>query len=347
MVTTKLATTAVCFVAVVVGLLVLDRAASLFAPVVLALVIGVVLSPLSRRIDRLGAPHGVSAFLTLAMILALIVGLVILLGPIVEEIFDRAPVIWVEIREVLSSLQSTAQGIDQVSEQVADALNESGPGTEDAPKDRVEVPTLADALMLAPSLAAWLLIFAGTLYFFLLSRREVYDWISRTGLVDSAAVMVEAEREVSRYFLTITLINAGFGTLIALALIALGMPYAILWGFILFVANFILYLGPAIYAVALLVAGIVSFDGLASFLPAIVFVGMNLIEAQFVTPSLIGRQMKVNPLLVFLSLVFWLWLWGPIGGIVAIPLLVWGISLNGRRRRPNRDVAVEPAVAAQ
>ena len=88
--------------------------------------------------------------------------------------------------------------------------------------------------------------------------------------------------------------------------------------------------GPALVAAALLLAGLLSFDGLAGLAPAALFVSMNAIEGQFVTPALVGRHMHVNPLLVFLSLVFWLWLWGPIGGIVAIPVLVWTLYLLGR-----------------
>jgi predicted PurR-regulated permease PerM len=135
---------------------------------------------------------------------------------------------------------------------------------------------------------------------------------------------------VSSYFLAITFVNAGFGTLVTLAMLVLGMPQPILWGIATFLLNFILYLGPALVAAALLIVGIVSFDGAYSFVPVAVFVMLNMVEAQFVTPSVVGQQMSLNPLLVFLSLVLWLWLWGPVGGLVAIPLLVWVlIILNG------------------
>jgi predicted PurR-regulated permease PerM len=98
--------------------------------------------------------------------------------------------------------------------------------------------------------------------------------------------------------------------------------------------NFILYLGPACVAVALLVAGIVVFDGPTVLLPPALFVGLNLLEGQFVTPMLVGRHMSVNPLLVFLSLVFWLWLWGPLGGFIAIPLLIWSLAIAGQLGHP-------------
>ena len=107
-----------------------------------------------------------------------------------------------------------------------------------------------------------------------------------------------------------------------------------LWGLAAFLLNFVLYLGPVVFAFALFIGGIVQFEGAISFLPAALYVAMNLTEGQFVTPALVGRHMKVNPLLVFLSLVFWLWLWGPIGGVVAIPFLVWTLFLVGELRDP-------------
>ncbi|UWQ18058.1 AI-2E family transporter [Jannaschia sp. M317] len=322
---------AVTLLAVIATLAVLREASALFAPVVLALVIGVVLSPLARRIDRLGAPAALSAFLTLAIMLGMLAGLAVLIEPVISSLVRRAPVIWLEIRETIADLRGAITGLDRVSESVSEAL--AVPGTARATDDGVEIPSLRDALLLAPNLAAWLLLLIGTLYFFLLSRRDVYAWVTTTDLAITIGDMLEAEREVSRYFLTITCINAVFGIVVTLALWLIGMPFAALWGFIAFLANFILYLGPAIFAVSLLVGGVVAFDGLVSFLPAAVFVGLNLTEGQFVTPGLVGRQMSVNPLLVFLSLVFWLWLWGPIGGIIAIPLLVWILVIQGRHKK--------------
>lgn len=327
---------AIWLLAIIAVMTVLDIASALFAPVVMALVLGVVLSPLARRIDRLGVPNAAGAFLTLMLMLAVIAGLFVLVEPVVSSIIARAPVIWSELSATIAELQSTMRGIDRMSEQVSEALGDSAAGSAGS---AMPVPTVSDAIVLAPGLAAWVMIFVGTLYFFLLSRREVYAFVARSQMGPSAADLLEAEREVSRYFLTIAVINAGFGLVVAAIFWFVGIPYPILWGGIVFLANFILYLGPALVVVALVVAGAVFFDGAMTFVPALIFLGCNVLEAQFVTPSLIGRQMAVNPLLVFLSLVFWLWLWGPVGGIVAIPLLVWGLAVLSRR--PAR--AAEPA----
>ena len=133
---------------------------------------------------------------------------------------------------------------------------------------------------------------------------------------------------MSRYFLTILLINAAFGVIVAGAMAIVGMPWPMTWGIVAFLLNFILYLGPIFMAGCLVVAGSMTFTGPEAFLPATVYVALNATEGQFVTPSLVGRSLHVNPLLVFLSLVLWLWLWGPLGGFVAIPLLIWLIAVT-------------------
>ena len=323
---------AIWLLAIIAVFTVLRVASGLFAPIIFALVVGVVLSPIARKIDRLGPPPALSAFITLLLLLAFLVGLFLLIEPVLSRAITRAPFIWAELRETFVQVRIALQGLNDVSDQVADALTE-GPAVAapDAPADPA-MPSISDALWMAPEYAARAMIFVGTLYFFLLSRRDVYGWISGSAMRVRTEDMLEAEHEVSRYFLTITIINLGFATIVTLALLAIGMPYAILWGFTAFLANFILYLGPAAFALALLLGGLVSFAGPISFAPVVIYVSLNLTEGQFVTPSLVGRQMAVNPLLVFLSLVVWLWLWGPIGGIIAIPLLVWSLALIKRFR---------------
>jgi predicted PurR-regulated permease PerM len=141
------------------------------------------------------------------------------------------------------------------------------------------------------------------------------------------------------------MINAGLGAATAMALQAMGLPGGLLWGVVAFLMNFIVYLGPAIFIVALLFAGVAAFDGGMALAPALTFVVLNGIEGQFVTPALVGRNMALNPLLVFLALIFGIWLWGPIGGIVAIPLLLWVLVLNDGLKAPTPAAEPTPAPA--
>ncbi len=133
----------------------------------------------------------------------------------------------------------------------------------------------------------------------------------------------------------------------------IGLPAPYIWGMVAGLMNFILYIGPATVAASLLVAGALAFDGPMTVIPSLAFLCINGIEAQFVTPTLVGKHMHVNPLLVFLSLVLWLWLWGPLGGIVAIPILLYVLAIvsgfgvsqtisfgTPGRSRPNRSAGV-------
>ena len=326
-----------------------------FAPLALALVIGVVMSPLSDALERLGLGRLTATLVTLGLALVLVLGLGFLLVPLAQDVLNRMPRIWAELREAADSLQSLLQGLRQASAEVAQAIDPKN-GAGNADEAPLTLPRITDALMFAPSVALQLLLFIGTLFFFILSRDEVYRWLGQIfDRVEApgrfAGRLRRAERRVSRYFVTITLINAGLGLAVAGVLSVVGLPSPLLWGFVAALLNFILYLGPAMLAAALVVAGAVSFDGPTTLLPVAVYLALHVTEGQFVTPALIGRNMALNPLLVFVSLVFWMWMWGPIGGIVAIPLLIWGVAIATPRQVRRRRQAVSlargvPAVAA-
>jgi predicted PurR-regulated permease PerM len=166
-------------------MIVLNFAATLFAPIILAIVLGVVLSPLADGMDRAGLPIGLSAFLTLLLTLFLIAAILFLLEPVLTEAINRAPVIWTELRGAIEVAQSTLRGLEQAGEEVADALGEAG--STDGLEDTVTVPSITDALFHAPGYAARVLIFVGTLYFFLLSRTDVYAWVERLNIKLSAS----------------------------------------------------------------------------------------------------------------------------------------------------------------
>lgn len=317
-------TTCVALLTLIAVLTVMRLAEGLFAPMVAAIVLGIVCAPATDVIERAGIPRIAAALLVLFTFLTTFTALFFAVEPTISNAIRQAPLIWREMTEILETLKSALSGVREIQETVTGALAEDAntpqQPAEDAP---MAFPGVLDALALAPSLAAAIMIFVGTFYFFLVARSDVYDRADRANIRLSRAILCKAEARVSRYFITITVINAIFGALVGVAMTALGVANPMLWGLAAFLVNFVLYLGPVTFALALLVAGIVQFDGAMSFAPAALYITMNMTEGQFVTPSLVGRHMRVNPLLVFVSLVFWLWLWGPIGGVVAIPILVW------------------------
>ncbi len=317
---------AVMAIAVILGFAALKTGAGIFAPMTLGLVTGVILAPITQALERAGLPAGLSAAVVLLLGVSAMLVLALLAEPMIRSIAGELPRIRFELRSTIYELRDLFRGIDAVNREVKAALG-TAPGAGDAAEAAPDMPGLADALLLAPLVLAQALVFCGTLFFFLLTRKSIYGWVARvTGTTEDTVVLLRrfdaAERIVARYFLTITMINAGLGVCLGAALSLIGLPGPFIWGAVAALLNFVLYVGPMAVAIGLLLAGLVSFDGLMAMAPAAAFLSLNLLEAQFVTPGLLGKHMAVNPLLIFVSLVIWLGLWGPIGGIVAIPVLV-------------------------
>jgi predicted PurR-regulated permease PerM len=128
---------------------------------------------------------------------------------------------------------------------------------------------------------------------------------------------------VSKYLLTITMVNIGVGVVVALLMWAIGMPSPILWGALAAVLNYIPFVGQGFMALILFLVGLSTGGELAAaMLPVGLYWCVNLVEGNFVTPNLLGRTMTINPFMIFLSLTFWLWAWGPVGGLIAVPSLL-------------------------
>ncbi|MAU46979.1 MAG: AI-2E family transporter [Yangia sp.] len=326
-------------------LLALKVAEDIFAPLMLAIVVGVIFAPLADRLERLGLPRGVVALGIIIGIFFAIAALAFLVEPYITLVIDRIPSIKFELGKLMFEYRGLIQGIGEVSGEIEDALGAAVAESSDA----TGVPTMKDALFLAPVILAQALVFLGGLFFFLLTRNDIYRWMAhRIGSGPETPMMLErfcaAEKMVSRYFAAISVVNAGLGLAVGAALMLIGLPGAVVWGIAAMLLNFVLYLGPAALAGGLLLAGIVNFDGLMTFAPMAIYLGLNMTEAQFVTPSLVGRHVQINPFLIFVALLFWLWFWGPLGGIVAIPVTLITLRLfDILGDRPSRNPAARPA----
>jgi len=144
----------------------------------------------------------------------------------------------------------------------------------------------------------------------------------------TAHVFRDVEAKVSRYLISITIINICVAIAVTLAMWAIGMPSPPLWGALAGVLNYIPYVGQAVMIVILLAVGLGTQAELwAILLPVACYVAINFTEGQIVTPHFIGRTMTLNPFIIFLSITFWLWSWGPVGGLIAVPTLLIAQSL--------------------
>jgi predicted PurR-regulated permease PerM len=154
-------------------------------------------------------------------------------------------------------------------------------------------------------------------------RSAVNLFNSRDGRLRALKIFNDVERSLSGYLITVTIINACVGVVATLITWLLGFPAPPLWGALAFVLNYIPYVGPGIMQITLFVIGLLTFDTL---LPALIaplfFMAFTFVEGHFIMPNIVGRQLLLHPLAVFLSLAFWAWLWGPVGAFLATPILI-------------------------
>lgn len=305
---------------ILVGALIFAK--TILAPMVFALVLGVVVSPAADRLSRMGCPRVIVAGALLVVTSSIVVIAFLLLEPILTLLVEELPDIKREVQGWIVTLSDLLRGVEAISDEIENTVEG---GSSEAVTSAV--PSIMDAVWLAPNFASQMFIFAGTLFFFVLTRAELY---AAAGAAREKLHM--ADTAVARYFAAVTVVNVGLGVATALVLTGLGVNSAVLWGVAAGLLNFVLYLGPLIIVGSLLIAGMIQFSGAIALLPPAAFLMLNIIEAQFVTPAFVGQRLQMNPLCVFLAIVFGLWLWGPIGAIVALPVIVWFSALISPER---------------
>ena len=206
-------------------------------------------------------------------------------------------------------------------------------GRADSMKARtVAVETPNSALDLIATSAPYALIqsfFALLVIFFFLAgwtrmrKRTITTRASFDGAMTTARVIQQVVDATSLYLGTITVVNLGMGLFVALILWMIGMPTPLMWGGIVAVLNYVPYLGPIASTLLLALGGLMAFaDPWYALLPAVSFAGIHLIEANLITPAVVGRRLTINPLLILVALSFWAWVWGTTGALLAVPLLI-------------------------
>jgi predicted PurR-regulated permease PerM len=171
-------------------------------------------------------------------------------------------------------------------------------------------------------------VFFGTLFFFLLGRARLRHVLiaffeNRDSRLRTLKILNDIEHNLTNYLSVVALINLCVGIAATLITYFVGLPNAIAWGVLAFILNFIPYIGALMMEGVLLAVGLVTFPTLTHALIApLLYLGFSTLEGHFITPSIMGRRLTLNPLTVFLALIFWTWLWGPMGAFLAVPLLI-------------------------
>lgn len=311
----------------------LQAGSEFFLPLAAALVIAIALVPALEWLERRGFPSAVAAALCVIGFLVMINGaLALIILPASDwfiQLPDRLPRIRANLAPVIDFYASLQKFVD-------DSLQAFASGTAaQAQAMSVQTPgSLIDYLSTSAPAAAIQTFFAILVIFFFLSgwttlrQQTIRSRGSFDSALHTARIIQNVVASTSAYLTTIVFINVMLGVCIALSLWALGMPSPLMWGGIVTLCNFVPYVGPIIAAGLLGMGGLMTFDSVGvALVPAFIQIGFHTIEANLVTPLILGRRLTLNPLLILLSLSFWGWIWGAPGAFLAVPILIIGQTI--------------------
>lgn len=300
-------------------------AKDLVLPILLGFLIALTLSPLSRFLERLGIGRTVSALLLVGITGVTLIAVIGGSAGTIALWADEIPSMGAEIKSKLRNVSQTVDSMREATEEVS----KIGAENETAPEVVVKQPGLLNNALSKGAKISGTIIVALILALFLLASGDLFylklvqSFQTITGKKRALRAVYDVERRVSRYLLTITVINACLGIAIGAYLAALGMPAAYVWGVAAFLLNFLPYIGGVIGALLVAAYAIVTFDSVYyALLAPLGYQILTAIEGQFITPYLVGRRLEINTVAVFLTVVFWGWLWGIAGALVAVPFLV-------------------------
>lgn len=302
----------------------------LVLPILLALFFALIGNPIIRLLQKLWLPRALAAVLVVAGGIALAVGLGQQLVEPASEWVREVPQQMRKLTPKLRAVAKPVQDANKVAENIARvAGGESTNKTEQVIKTEVNDPY--KALAATPKIIAQVLaVVLLTLFFMIfgqnLQKHAIDLMPDRQRKRITVDILQSIEREMSRYVLTITVINAALGLVFAVALYffaSVPIDEALLWGTMAALLNFAPYVGPLIGVLVMLVMGFTTqSDMWPALLPAALYLGLHTLEGQILTPIVLGKRMALSPLVLMIALMVFGWVWGIIGLLLAVPLLV-------------------------
>jgi Predicted permease len=304
-------------------------AQGLLLPVLLAMFFALIGNPVIRLLQRVYVPRFVSALLVLVLGVA---GTVVLAQQLVAPAGEWVRQVPREMRDLAPKLRSLAKPVQEANKAAENIARAAGGENTSRPVQvvRTEVNDPYKALAATPRMIASVLAVVLLTFFFMvygqsLQRNAMALLPDRQQKRLTVEILQSIEHEMSRYVVTISLINVLVGLALAGALYWMGIPgdEALLWGTMAAILNYAPYVGPLVGILVMLLMGFVAFDEFwQSVLPAAVYLGLHTLEGQIVTPIVLGARMALSPLVLILALMVLGWLWGIVGLLLAVPLLV-------------------------
>jgi predicted PurR-regulated permease PerM len=295
-------------------------------PIAIAVILNLLLSPVVRGLKRLRVPEPIGAALVVVSLIGTLGFGVYALALPAQQWLARGPESLDRLQGKLAELRRPVEAVSRTAERVERAAKSN------------DGPAPTEVVVRGPSLSARLLgvtqdVLTGTLsvvllLYFLLAAGDLF--LSKLVRVlpqfgdkkKAVTIIKETEVSISRYLGTIALVNIVQGVATGLAMWAIGLPNPALWGVLAAVAEFVPYVGSLAMLAVLGLVGMMTFDSLghAAVAPA-VYVVLNLLQSNVLTPLALGRRLALNPVAIFVGLAFWVWVWGLPGAFLAVPII--------------------------
>ena len=316
---------------------VLSIGSVVFLPLVTALILTIILSPLADKLAGWGLPNVLASLLALAAFFAVVMlALALILQPAVT-LFESLPAILDRVGMRFSQLRDEFAWVGMANERLAELMGHSS-------NEQVELasPSVIEQLAFATPSVVLETLLTFLMTFFMVEARVRLRRKLLLGRADlgtslkAARVMREVQDRVAAYILTVTWINACVGVIVTLGAWAFGLEAPVMWGGLAALLNFLPYIGP------LAMTALLGFYGIGTqetvflgLLPALAYLGLHTVESNIVTPSVLGARFTMNPVMILIALSYFSWIWGVFGALLSVPILLTLTAFFDHVGRPN------------
>lgn len=316
---------------------VLSIGSVVFLPIAAALVLTVILSPLADSLARLGLPNTLASVIALLILIGgVVLALALILQPALTLV-EQFPTLIDTVGKRFTELREQFHWIARINERIA-ALGDSTGAREVVLAEPSLLTTIAFA---TPSVIVEFILTLLMTFFMIearvrLRQKLLFGRSSFGTSIKAARALREVQDRVASYILTVAMINAGVGIVAGLGAWVLDLPAPIMWGGLAMMMNFMPYIGPLLMVGITALFGIGTSDTLLmGLMPAAAYLALHTVEANVVTPAILGARFTMNPVIILIALSYFTWIWGVLGALLSVPILLILTALFDHLGRPN------------
>lgn len=315
---------------------VLSIGAVVFLPLASALVLTVILSPAADRMASWGLPNVLASFLALLTFFGVVMLAFALILQPAAALLGRLPAIIDRVGLRFSELRDDFGWMTQINDKLRSLTGGSTREVVIATPSPLEELAFATPSVVLEVMLALLLTFFMIEARIRLRRHLLFDRADFGGSIKAARVVREVQDRVAAYIATVGMINAGVGVVTALGAWTLGVEAPVMWGGLAAILNFLPYVGPLAMVALLGLFGIGTADTIVlGLIPAAAYLAMHAVEANIVTPSILGARFTMSPVMILISLSYFSWIWGFVGALLSVPILLMLTAFFDHVGRPN------------